>query len=170
MRLVILAASAALLAAPAAQAQMYPAPIQRPLQAVPAPLYAFETPNGERRIAGWHSFHCWPTPDMKDRNPPIAAFVGLGLSPDNRVQDMLVSYELASGEQVARGDQYGAIAGNDGVIYGWTGTYRRNANKRMAGGLFFGSDNQWHYREKQWEYGRVQYDYIMPCEVIDTGD
>jgi uncharacterized protein YraI len=134
-------------------------PLVQPLAAIPVSPNAFPT----QSIEGWHVFQCYPKADARDRNPPTMAYVGVELTRTNRVLNMTVSYDLANGDHVERSNQYGAIAGNDGLIYGWTGKYVRDPSKTMAGGLFYGNDGEWHYREKQWEHGVVQYDYVVSC-------
>jgi hypothetical protein len=140
-----------------------PTPMAVPLSPSVQPLALVAVP--VIPTPGWHTFECYPTPDPRDRNPPTMAYIGIELSANNRVLNMTVSYDLANGGHVERSNQYGALAGNDGAIYGWTGTYARDLSKTMAGGLFFGNDGHWHYREKQWENGVPQYDHIMPCEI-----
>jgi hypothetical protein len=55
----------------------------------------------------------------------------------------------------------------DGSIFGWTGTYAKEPWVNMAGGVFFGADEHWYYREKQWKNGVPQFDLTSPCIVAD---
>ena len=118
------------------------------------------------------SYVCTPGYDPTDRNPPRSIGVTVHMV-INIAHTMEVTFYLVNGNIVNRSQQYDATMSptpGQGIIAGWTGNLRRDPSQHMAGGLFYGQDQQWHYREKLWSHGRPDWDYTAPCTPYDGGE
>jgi hypothetical protein len=135
------------------------------MQGIPAPVP--QAPRQDRVTEGQQEFVCQPNYDPQDHNPPTNIVVQFYLE-HGVVTNMEVAYDLQHGERVYRSRQYRATILHDNtVLAGWQGTYVKDARKTMAGGLYYGRDGKWYYREKQWSSGRVDYDYTALCNMVD---
>ena len=119
---------------------------------------------------GQQEFVCVPGYDKSDHNPPTNIVVDVMLN-HGVATNMEVAFDLRGGERVYRSRQYRATIPHDSldhsVLASWRGTRVANPHQTMAGGLYYGRDNQWHYREKQWNDSRVEWDYTAPCRMVD---
>jgi hypothetical protein len=112
---------------------------------------------------------CKPTLDRSDRDPVVKIYVSYAYDrTQRRMLSMSVNHELFSGVSVDRLQQYADYRMKfDGSIYGWTGTWSRDHQISMAGGVYVGTDGRWYYREKQWKSGMPSWDHASPCELIE---
>jgi hypothetical protein len=84
----------------------------------------------------------------------------------------VVTHFTRSGKLYTRGDQYRDIrvwtneGGND--VY-WSGTWKKNQNKRMTGSLVTGNDDNYRYTEKIYDGGRVETTVVSTCASADGG-
>jgi hypothetical protein len=112
---------------------------------------------------------CQPGFDPTDRNPPRAVMIDMHVM-GGRAMRMEVAYDLANGERVFRSRQYNAqLSEAPGPDYfaGWTGVRLTDARISMAGAVF-ANDSGWHYREKLWKSGHVEWDYTARCNRVDA--